>query len=190
MQRTRGLTQGTRISSREFFIDPIRSEIEVLRSSPIALDVVRELGLRLVPADEGRVRSSLMRDIRIAEEAVEGSYRLVYGDGGQEATLRGPGGESLGSAPVGSMLDAGTIRLVPQPSPAEQRAYPLSLVPARNVVGEVRNNISASPREDTNIIDVTYTSPDPVLAPRVLNEAAEALRDYGARKVSVAASQT
>lgn len=189
MQRTRSLTPGTRVSSREFFVDPIQSEIEVLRSSPIALEVVKELGMRLVPRDEERVRSSLMREIEIYEEAVEGSYRLVYDDGGQTVTLRGPGGEALGSAPVGSVLDAGTIRFVPQPAPAEQRAYALSLVPAQNVVGEVRNNVSAGPRENTNIIDVTYTSADPVLAPKILNAAGDALREYGARKVSVAASQ-
>jgi len=189
MQRTRSLTPGARVSSREFFVDPIQSEIEVLRSSPIALDVVEALGLRLVPASGDFVRSSLMREIEVGEDAVNGTYELVFDENGETATLRNPDGRPGGSAPVGGVLDAGTLRFVPQPPPAEQRVYALNLVPAQNVVGEVRGNIAASPRENTNIIDVTYTSPDPVLAPKILNEAGDALREYGARKVSVSASQ-
>jgi len=188
-QRTRSLTSGTRISGMEFFVDPIQSEIEVLRSSPVALDVIRAVGLSLVPADPALVRSSLAREIEVDEDAATGSLELAYDDEGRVATLRSPGGETLGSAPVGETLESGVVRFVPQPPPGEARTYELRIVPAEERVPEVRQNLSASPRENTNIIDVTYTSADPVLAPRILNEAAEALRVYGARKVSAAASQ-
>ncbi|MFW6200324.1 MAG: polysaccharide biosynthesis tyrosine autokinase, partial [Gemmatimonadota bacterium] len=83
----------------------------------------------------------------------------------------------------------GAVRFEVSAPPSEQRVYELALVPAEEVVGEIRNNISAIARENTNIIDVTFTHPDPVLAPRILNQAAQALRQYGARRVSVAASQ-
>ena len=189
LQRTRSLTPGARVSGMELFIDPIQSEIEVLQASPIAMAVVDSLGLRLVPTADGVVRSQLMRQIEVADDAPAESYELTYDASGRRAILRGPDGSTLGSAPVGEVLDAGIIRFVLQPPPQEQRSYTLEIVATPQVVNEVRNNLAASPRENTNIIDVTYTSADPVLAPRILNHAARELRRYGARKVSVAARQ-
>ena len=189
LHRTRSLTPGTRVSGMDLFIDPIQSEIEVLQASPIALAVVDSLGLRLTTPEEGVVRSDLARDIEVAEDAPSTSLELRYDTDGSRATLLSPAGEDLGSAATGTVLEGGAVRFHLEPPPAEQRSYALELVRAEEVAGEIRNNISATPRENTNIIDVTFTHPDPVLAPRILNQAAQALRHYGARRVSVAASQ-
>lgn len=189
LQRTRSLTPGARISGMELFIDPIQSEIEVLRSSPISMAVIDSLGLRLRPVAEGLVRSDLARDIEVSGEAPLGSYELVYDESGRSAELRGPDGGTLGSAPVGEVLDAGFVRFTLQRRPAERSAYSLEIRSATDVVSEIRGNLAASDRENTNIIDATYTSPDSVLASKILNQAAQSLRRYGARKVSVAASQ-
>lgn len=191
MERSRGLTSGTRVSTREFFVDPIQSEIEVLRSAPIALEVIRSLGLQLAPVSPEIVRSDLMREIEVDPGARPGRYRLVYDSEpeGPRVRFESEEGEVLGNARVGQPLDAGFLRFVPRPPPGERRRFDLALLPPEQRIDEVRQNLSARPRENTNIIDVSYTSPDPVLAPSILNEAAEALRRQGARKVSVAAQR-
>jgi len=51
------------------------------------------------------------------------------------------------------------------------------------VVGEIAGNLSATPRESTNLIDVYFLSPDPAIAPHVLNTAAAELRRRGAKRV-------
>ena len=55
------------------------------------------------------------------------------------------------------------------------------------MTGEVTGGLAAAPRLDTNIIDVTYATADQILAPQILNQAAEALRKYGADKVKIRA---
>lgn len=189
LQRTRTLTPGpARISGMQIYVDPIQSEIEVFKSSPIAVAVVDSLGLRLRPQGD-LVRSQLFRDARVAAGAAAGRYVLAYDDRARLAELRATDGTLLGSAAVGDVLDAGFVRFTPVAPPREERVYTVGVVPTDDVVPEVRGGLSATPRESTDIIDARYTSPDPVLAPEVLNAAAHALREYGARRVSAQARQ-
>lgn len=188
LQRTRSIAPHQRLSAQDIFIDPIQSEIEVLKASPVASTVVDSLGLRLVAGSEDVPRSYLVEDVRVAADAGEGAFTLSYGADGREAALRDAGGGELARAQVGSVLDAGLLRFTPRPPPREARDYPLQIIPRDRAVNLVRARLSATPRENTNIIDVTYTSPDPLLAPRILNGAGQALREYGARRFRVAAS--
>jgi hypothetical protein len=143
----------------------------------VARTVIDSLGLRLVPAFGEVVRSTLVRDVWVSPQAPDGPYELVYDDQGRTAEFRDGEGTTLGSAPVGALLDAGIVRFVPQPPPGESRVYGMNIVPASSQVGRITGSISATPRESTSIIDASFTGEDPVLAPRVLNVAAQALRE-------------
>lgn len=116
LQRTRSLTQGSRVSGMDLFIDPIQSEIEVLRASPIAMAVVDSLGLRLRTGSEDVVRSSLARNIEVADDAPSGTLELRSDGDGNRATLLSPAGETLGSAATGQL---------PPPVLLRVRALPL-----------------------------------------------------------------
>ncbi len=187
LSRSRSLTSGARVSRLDIFVDPMKSEIELLRSTPIALDVVANLGLRLKPSDAEMPRSTLFTQTWVAEDAPDGPLELRYDGAGQTAQLFGPAGELLGTASVRTSLDAGYVRFVPQSPPGEERTYRLDIVPANWVTVEVTGGLAAVPRLDTDIIDVTYTTADQILAPQILNQAAEALRNYGADKVKIRA---
>jgi succinoglycan biosynthesis transport protein ExoP len=185
LERQRGLVGSSRVSGMDIFVDPIESEIQVLRSSAIGTVVVDSVGLRLrrVPAEE--LRSELFRDTRVAADAPNGRYQLVYEPDGREAVLRAADGTTLGSTFVGERLDAGPVGFVLQAPPSETRTYDLEIVPAQAVLGEV--SFSAAPRESTNIIDVSLVHPDPVLVAPILNQAGRALREKGAERVRQAA---
>jgi capsular exopolysaccharide synthesis family protein len=181
LQRQRGLITAGRVSGMDIFVDPIESEIQVLRSATIAATVADSAGLRLrrVPGDA--LRSQLVQEIQVAAGAPEGRYQLVYESDGRSALLRAADGTSLGRAAVGERLDAGFVSFLLQPPPDESRIHDLEIVPLVAVQGEA--SFSATPREATNIVDVSLIHADPVLVPEILNQAGIALREKGAERV-------
>ncbi len=187
LARTRAMNPTARISGMDIYVDPIESEIQVLTSGTIALAVVDSLGLRLAPTSQDLVHSDLFRNATVGPEAPVESFELRYDGSGKRVTFARPGGPEIASGAVGQPMDVGFARFVPQSPPREDRTYGVQILPVEAAVGMVRGRISAVPRELTNLIDVSYISHDPVLAPQILIQAAEALRAYGERKVSTAA---
>jgi succinoglycan biosynthesis transport protein ExoP len=181
-QTARSLVAPGRVSGIDIFVDPIESEIQVLRSTPIAAAVVDSLGLRLKPA--GRVRSDLFRDVRVAPDAPDGRFELVYDATGRSAQLRTLDASVLGTAAVGSRMETPSIGFHLEPAPEEARTYAVDLVSTGVAAGEIQENLSATPRASTNLIDVYFISPDPVVAPRILNLVASELRQRGAERVA------
>ena len=113
LSRSRSLTTGARVSGLDIFVDPMKSEIELLRSTPVALAVVFNLGLRLRPSDAEMPRSALFIQVWVAEDAPDTPLELRYDHAGGTAQLFGPAGELLGTASVHTTLDAGYVRFVP-----------------------------------------------------------------------------
>jgi len=184
LEVTRQLTVQSRgLPGISLFVDPIESEIQVLASAQVARRVVNELGMRLVPKDEGLVRSDLFHDPWIAPEMADGSLQLVYDDDGTRARLLNAAGIELASGPVGSVIDLGVLRITPQPPPTLERTYGVTIHPATDVRNEVQGRLAAESLESTNIVYVAYRGPDPILAPRILNEATVALQGFGRDRV-------
>lgn len=180
LERQRGLVVGARVSGLDIYVDPIESEIQVLRSSSIAQVVADSAGLRLLRTPDG-LRSSVARDIWVAPDAPNGHYQLAYEADGRSGIFRSDDGTILGSAEAGQTLDAGIVRFTLQPAPEEARTYDMDIVSSAAAAGEV--SFSATPRPATNIIDVTLIHPDADLVPRILNAAGQALREKGAERV-------
>lgn len=181
LQRQRGLVTGSRVSGMDIYVDPIESEIQVLRSSSIAANVTDSLGLRLRRSPADAPRSQLFIHAKVSPEAPNERHQLVYQGDGSSAALRAADGTVLGTAAVGERLDGGFVSFVVQPPPDESRVHDLEIVPAGAVQGEL--SFSTAQREYTNIIDVTLIHADPVLIPGILNQAGLALRDKGAERV-------
>ncbi len=183
-QSARGLVTPGRISGIDVFVDPVESEIQVLRSSPIAAAVVDSVGLRLRPASPEFVRSDLFREVRVDPSVPDGRFELAYDQEGGAAALRTPQGEVLGTALVGQRIETALTSFTVQPPPQEARVYTIDVVPKTAVVGEISDNLAATPRENTNLIDVFFLAPDAIIAPQVLNAAALELRYRGAERVA------
>lgn len=187
-QRTRSLTRVGSMAAADVFVDPIQSEIEVMGSTPIAATVVDSLGLRLMSMAGGPARSSLVTDVWVDPGAASGLFFLSYpGDGTAELTSES--GAVLASGPTGEVLDADWIRLRPLGPPRDAERYQLMVQPRDQAVLQVRRGLAAIARESTNIIDASYTGGDPGLVPQILEEAALALRQYGASRVAEQASR-
>lgn len=189
IQPARGLVGSRAVSGMDLFVDPIESEIQVLRSTQVAMGVIDALGLRLSPADPEIPRSHLVPAAAVDPEAPDGEFTLLYDAPGSRATLLDAAGTTLGEATVGERLGGPGFDFQVVSPPAEGRSYELALRPARAVVPEVTQNLSARPRENTNIIEAYLLSGDPLLADEMLNAAATHLRDVGAERVRAQASR-
>ncbi len=174
---TRGLS---RVS---LFVDPIESEIQVLASAQVARQVVDELGLRMLPEDANLVRSQLFLDAWVDPNLPDSRLELAYDAEGLQAQILDAAGMELAAGPVSTVLDLGLLRLTPQPPPNEDRRFGLVIHPASGVQGEVQGRLVAGSLEQTNIVQVAYRASDPLLAPKILNEATAALQSRGRDRV-------
>ena len=142
------------------------------------------LGLRLRSASSDQVRSDLFLDARVGRDAADQRFQLVYDRAGQSAQLITLDGAAVGAAAVGSRLESPSLSFTLQPPPGEARGYELDLIPAAAVASEIMNNLSATPRANTNLIDVYFLAPDPLIVPRILNLTATELRQRGAERAA------
>ncbi|MBT7125298.1 MAG: polysaccharide biosynthesis tyrosine autokinase [Gemmatimonadales bacterium] len=182
-----GLVNST-LGGMNLFVDPIVSEVQVLSSGPVLQAIVDSLGLRLVRDDYG-VRSDLARNIWVDSEAPDGLFELWYDAEGLNAQLRNSDGELLVEAPVGTTLDAGFMRFVPQrlDEDTDQRLWGLRIEPAHSVAVEI--GFSSEARSETNIVDIGLVHADQHLAPLILNMGGKVLRERGAESVRSVARQ-
>lgn len=184
LEVTRQLTVQSRgLSGINLFVDPIESEIQVLASAQVARQVVDELGLRVLPEDANLVRSQLFLDAWVDPNLPDSRLELAYDAEGVQVQILDAAGMELAAGPVGTVLDLGLLRLTPQPPPNEDRHFGLVIHPASGVQGEVQGRLVAGSLEQTNIVQVAYRGPDPLLAPKILNGATAALQSFGRDRV-------
>ena len=189
LEVTRQLTVPARVSGMNIFVDPIESEIQVLASVQVARSVVNRLGMRLVPENPNLVRSDLFVDVWVAPDAPDGILDLVYDADGTGAQIFDGIGNLVLEGPVGVELDGGWLRLRLQLPPEESRRYRLVVRLVSEIQGEVQGPLAAVALASTNIIQVSYRSADPILAPQILNGATVALQGFGEDRVRVQAER-
>jgi len=156
-------------AAKEQGSDPLLSLIELLRGRAIVGAVVDSLGLRLQPrgswfgASSRAVRGAL-RDIRVGANAQEDTLRLRFN--ADRVIARGIQGEA--AAPYGRPLAVGAVQFT-IPSPPGVAAGALVVRAREEVIDDVLKVLAVARRKSTDIVDVTYSDPDPFLAQRVAN---------------------
>lgn len=183
-ERAGGLVNIPSVGGLNLFVDPIESEIQVLRSATIRTTVVDSLGMRLARVPVEDPRSLIVRDVWVSADVPDYQpYRLIYNaDGTHARFIRVSDDVLIGEAPAGTRLVSDQFRFTVMGIPDEEpRAFDLSILPGRQAAGEIV--FSATSRLNTDIVDVTMVHHDAVLVVDILNAGGQALRDYGAEKV-------
>jgi capsular exopolysaccharide synthesis family protein len=164
--------------SRDFRVDPMQSEQELIRSQNVSERVVQKLGLRLRPGPTARIsRSDLFATHpSVDSSARPGAYMLHLDDGGYGLRSRGA---VLGRAVYGDSLFAAGLRLylVERPRSAG-RDVPLVVTTLGSAAAEVRGNITTRVRPQTDIIEISYQGGDPVLVRDIANAIAVAYAEF------------
>lgn len=142
--------------------DPVLSELELLQSRSIAGRVVDAEGLRLRPESEDFDRA-LLRDARVNADPAVDTLLLQFSN--ERVSARADGREV--SVKYGEPVSIGGVRFAIADRPEEQAAT-LTVVPREVAIDELLDGLNASPRDPTNVIDISYVANDPVTAQRVL----------------------
>ena len=146
-----------------YWVDPVLSQIQVLKSREVAAEAVRRHPLGLVISTDG-FPSSDLRDIEV-DSAVQGaSLPVVFSSGGfviqgREKEISGKYGEPV-------FVDGAQFSIAARPSHISGRIDLLSTNKAVDVLLEA---VDARPRKSTDVVDITYRAHDPFVAQQVVN---------------------
>jgi capsular exopolysaccharide synthesis family protein len=149
---------------RDYRIDPIQSEQEIIKSAALSERVARALGLRvLISGPKGVSRDQVFGDSvpRVSDSAMNGPYALLLRP--DRVELR-QGSDVLGSALYGSPLRAAGIELtVPRRLPHVNQAVTFNVISSEAAAARVRGGLTTRNVPQTNIIEIAYQGTDPAL---------------------------
>jgi capsular exopolysaccharide synthesis family protein len=160
-------------------IDPLISEQQLIRSQNVADRVAQLLGLRLAIVAPRITRSQLFQGTSPGVDSALRSYqdfRLRLDD--RTYTLSS-GGVVYGTATYGDSLIGGGLRLLLPARPAlKERSVLVTVLPASNAAGVVRGGLATRVLSQTDIFEISYQGPDPVLVRDIANTVAETYRVF------------
>ena len=168
---------GNGVSDRPLrpFMDPVLSQVELLKSRGVAEAVVDKLGLRL------RALPRWMPPRWVSNLTVppDGPSDTLYVDfGATDARVRSRTADMR--VPYGQPISFRSASFTIERNPGMDAAT-LVVLPREVAVNEIQNGLSGRPRDRTDIIDVMYATSDPVLAQRIVNTAVQTFQDMSAR---------
>ena len=142
-------------------IDPVLSQIEVLGSRSVAGEVVdrHPLGLRVIPMD---LPASLFHDVIVTGDTARDSISLKFDAQGVEAAGR----HGRTRASYGDAATIGPLQFTVATQPDRTTAA-LEIRGRGAAIDTLLNNLLAKAREATDVVDVSYTSPDPLMAKQI-----------------------
>jgi polysaccharide biosynthesis transport protein len=153
--------QAQEIASRT--MDPILSLAQGARSYSVLGAVVDSLGLQLNSATP-EYGAGRLEKIWVSPQAGNDTIEVTFYQNGVKARL--PNREAR--ARYGEVLDLGTVRFA-VPSVPDVASATLYLIPRQMAADRLFSGIQVIPRAATDVIDVSYVSPSPRLAQRVVN---------------------
>lgn len=162
--------------------DPILSEALVLTTQGLALRVVHALDLQLDMLDQSLRRGDFFGDVLVDSLAPPATYELL---------LRGPAGYEIRDVATGDLVAAGAYTepaagpgflLRVRPTDEADRVVGFRISTPEEAAAWVRAGLSYGVRDGTNAVDIYFTGTDPLLVPRILNDAAVQLRADGAQR--------
>lgn len=157
------------------FNDPVLTQLQVLQSQAVAESVAVREGLQLRNVADG-LPPNWISAVQVSPNTPSDTLHVRFSDDGVAVQFAKGQVQAAYNAPVS--ID-GIEFTVPQ-NPGLHSAD-LFVVSAASAANEVRGNLSGRPRDRTDIIDVSYTAPNPVLAQRIANAAVNAFQAHSAQ---------
>jgi len=147
-----------------YTVDPVLSQVQVLKSREVAAEAVRRQPLGLIVYPEGfpasdignvTVDSTKLRSTALTLDFDLQSYKVSEG-----------GGE-LTSA-YGQPVSIAGVTFAVLHRPEHHRAI-IGILSKYNAAGMLLDGVDARPRKSTDVVDVTYRANDPFVAQQVVN---------------------
>lgn len=157
-------------------VDPLRSQLEVMRSRSVAAAVVRQTGVRLVPIDDG-IRYRDLIGVSVTGEAAADT--LIFDFGAHDYSATTQRGITQRSA-YGRPMELSGVRFTIPDSPRDLGSTRIAVLDEQEAVEHVQRHLRAVPLEQTDVVDVAYTDPDPDRARTVVNAAVAVFQEANA----------
>lgn len=146
-------------------IDPVMSQMQVLRSRAVATEVVERTGLRIV-SNSPELSAGRLEAVQIAESFTTDTLHLAFRDNAIQ--VRGQRGETTGRYGEPILLSGVQFAVPERPNTDEAE---LIILTRERGIERFLQNLSATIREGTDVIDVSYTAADPQWAQEIVNTA-------------------
>ena len=158
----------------ERFSDPLLSQAELLTSRAVAGAVVDSMpALRMVTTRD--LPLSSVGEVAVPAAAGPVSFRIAFGQ--DSFIVRGTSGRW--SAPYGSAVESHGIRFAVLHRPDASTAR-LQVLSREAAITRLLARLRVKPRLNTDIVDVTYSAPDPYVAQHVLNQVVDIFKSASA----------
>jgi tyrosine-protein kinase Etk/Wzc len=171
------LTQGFEAPAREGdrYVNPLASLTQLIRSRSLIRDVVDSVGFRLQP-DYSSVESGLIGSLWVDPDAASDTVWLEFD--AETFTVRTRSGQDRVAYGTPARVEGVEITLTGQPN-TDQAVW--RIVSPENAVDRLLSRLRISPRESTDIVDVSFLHPDPVRAQFVANTLVTQYQDFEAQ---------
>src|SRR6266568_3770388 len=158
----------------ERFSDPLLSQAELLTSRAVAGAVVDSMPARRMVTTRD-LPLSLLGEVAVPAAAGPVSLQITFGR--DSVVVRGTSGRW--SAPYGSAVDSHGIRFAVLHRPDASTAR-LKVLSREAAITRLLARLRVKPRLNTDIVDVTYSAPDPSVAQHVLNQVVDIFKSASA----------
>jgi polysaccharide biosynthesis transport protein len=157
--------------------DPIRSHMQVLQGRTVLGQAVDREGLRLVPGSSD-FPHHLLSVVSVAETTAVDHVELSFDP--QRLTARAGLGEAW--AGYGEVVEVGGVRFTVAAKPTVAAAT-LQVLPRELAIDRLANRLRVLHRTGSDVIEVSYTSTDPLEAQRVVNTSVEVFQSHNVQMV-------
>lgn len=146
-------------------VDPVESELEIIRSRTLARSVVKKLGLNFVINNHNR---QLFDSILIRDNFVPGKYLMKFDDDHDKFVIVNNKAEIIGNGTINSLFDNGDLRFLLKEKPAKNYLE-FSVLNVENATEDLISNISASQIKNTALVMLKARSTMPEMAAKIAN---------------------
>lgn len=161
--------------------DPLLSQMQVLRSRAVIGEVVEQQGMQ-VSVLEGAFPREYVSAVG-TNPAAKDTLQVRYLASGYEVHSS----SASARASYGESIELEGVRFTVEAAPEEAAGAVLRVLPREQAIDELIPRIVARQRERTDVFDLEFVSPDPVLAQQVVNTTAQV---FNQRNVAVAQQQS
>lgn len=152
-------------------VDPVESQLEIIRSRTLARSVVEKLNLNFIVKNH---RYYYFDTIFVAEDFPPGKYNLTFDD--RDFSLIGKKDVVIGTGRIGELFDIGTLRFLIQKKPTENIGIIVKGYDQR--AEELQKTTSAGQIKNTYLVLFKAKSCSPELAADIANTLAYEYINY------------
>ena len=172
---TGGVADGPGGGSDNRSVDPLLSQVELLRSRTVAGVVVDSMPVIRVRTIQ--FPASVLADVDLSSDVTIDSLQLEFT--ADSVIVRAQGERAERRAPYGTLVLASGISFRVRERP--QAAHGTMRVASRDAgIGRVIGGLRVTPRPRTDVIDVAYAASDPHRAQQVVNQVVQVFRAVSA----------